>query len=333
MQALDNTVPAAAAAPPTTLAWLPVGLFGAVMGLAGLSIAWDLAHRTFGLPAWIGRGIGAAALLAFVALAVAYGIKAFAGFGAVRAEFAHPIAGNLFGTPLISLLLLPFVLADASLALARLAWVLGALGMTAFAWTVVSRWISVRHSGAQVAPSWIVPVVGMLDVPLAVPLLHWDGLHGVMLFGLAVGLVFALPLLTLLLGRLALEEPLPAPLQPSLLILLAPFAVGFSAYTTTVGRIDGFAAGLYMVMLFLVPVLLGRLRHLPQCSPFRVSWWAAGFPLAAAAVAALKYAAWDGTAVTGAIALVLLGIATLAVAGFLVQTVVGIGGGRLRELI
>ncbi len=331
MQALDNAAPATAPAS-TTLAWLPVGMFGAVMGLSGLSIAWGLAHQLFGAPAWIGRGIGIAALLAFAALAVAYGVKAAAGFGAVRAEFTNPVAGNLFGTPLISMLLLPFVLADASLALARLSWVLGAVGMTVFAWSVVIRWITVRHSGAQVAPSWIVPVVGMLDVPLAVPLLHWDGLHGVMLFGASVGLFFALPLLTMLLGRLALEEPLPAPLQPSLLILLAPFAVGFSAYTTTVGRIDGVAAGLYMVMLFLVPVLLGRLRHLPHCSPFRVSWWAASFPLAAAAVAALRYAAHDGGALTAAIALALLGIATLAIAVFLAQTVAGIARGRLREL-
>ena len=31
-----------------------------------------------------------------------------------------------------------------------------------------------------------VPVVGMLDIPLAAPVLHWDGLHGVMVFGLAI---------------------------------------------------------------------------------------------------------------------------------------------------
>lgn len=327
------TAPAAVRpAASTTLGYLPVGLFGAVMGLTGLALAWRLAHRTFGAPAVVGQAIGLLALLTFAVLAVAYGIKAAAGFGTVRAEFAHPVAGNLFGTPLISLLLLPLLLADTSLVLARVAWVLGAAGMTLFAWTIVTRWLSVRHTPAQVAPAWIVPVVGMLDIPLAVPVLHWDGLHGVMVFGLAVGLFFALPLLSLLLARLATEDALPPALQPSLLILLAPFAVGYSAYTATFGRVDAFAQGLLMIALFLLPVLLGRLVHLPACSPFRVSWWAASFPLAAAAVAALRYAAVADSAAMDAIALVVLGVASVVIALFVFQTVRGIAAGRLREL-
>ncbi|MCS0582821.1 SLAC1 anion channel family protein [Massilia pinisoli] len=326
------TAPAAAPAVSTTLAYLPVGTFGAVMGLTGLSLAWRLAHQAFGAPAAVGQAIGVLALVSFVVLAVAYGIKAAAGFYAVRAEFAHPVAGNLFGTPLISLLLLPFLLADVSLALARLAWVLGAAGMTVFAWTIVMRWLSVRHAPTQVAPAWIVPVVGMLDIPLAVPVLRWDGLHGVMVFGLAVGLFFALPLLAMVLHRLVTEEPLPVALQPSLLILVAPFAVGFSAYVATFGHVDAFAQGLVMVMLFLLPVLLGRLAHLPARAPFRLAWWAGSFPLAAAAVASLRYASVAGSAVMDAIALVVLGVATLVIGMFGVQTVRGILAGKLREL-
>jgi len=332
MQAFETAAVPAAAPAPTTLAYLPVGMFGSVMGLTGLSIAWRLAHGVLGAPAWIGQAIGIAALAAFVVLAIAYGVKAVSGFSAVRAEFANPIAGNLFGTPMISLLLMPFVLADFSLALARLSWVIGAVGMTLLAWAIVIRWISVRHTPTQVTPPWIVPVVGMLDVPLAVPLLQWDGLHGVMLFGLAVGLFFALPLLAMLLSRLIMEDPLPAPLQPSLLIILAPFSVGFSAYVATSGHIDGFAQGLYMIMLFLLPVLLGRLRHLPHCSPFKVSWWSASFPLAASAVAAMRYAAFDQGAVTEGLAILILAIASLVIAAFVVQTLVGVSKGKLREL-
>jgi tellurite resistance protein len=332
MQAADTVATPPAAPASTTLSYLPVGMFGSAMGLTGLSIAWHLAAHHFGLPPWIAQAIGALALLDFVVLAVAYAIKALSGFATVKAEFANPIAGNLFGTPLISLLLLPFVLVDYSLELARLAWVLGAVGMTVFGWAIVIRWITVRHTAPQIAPTWIVPVVGMLDVPLAVPLLQWQGLDGVMMFGTAVGLFFALPLLTMLLSRLAMEDPLPAPLQPSLLIVLAPFAVGFSAYVTTTGHIDGFAEGLYMVMLFVLPVLLGRLRHLPHCSPFKVSWWAASFPLAATAVAALKYAEHAQGWVTDGIAVVVLAIASLVIAVFVGQTVGAVARGKLREL-
>ena len=40
---------------------------------------------------------------------------------------------------------------------------------------------------------------------------------------------FAFPLFTLILSRLIFEEPMPQPQRPSLLILVATFAVSFSA--------------------------------------------------------------------------------------------------------
>ena len=99
---------------------LPIGLFAAVMGLTGLSVAWTMAHTRYGVPLWLGKSIGLMACAAFVALAAGYGTKAVIAAPAVKAEFRHPIAGNLFGTPLISLLLLPIPLAPLSLTLALL---------------------------------------------------------------------------------------------------------------------------------------------------------------------------------------------------------------------
>ena len=60
-------------------------------------------------------------------------------------------------------------------------------------------------------------------------------------------------------------------MKPSLLILVAPFAVGYSAYTVTTGQTDLFAEALSMLMMFMLAVLLDQLRHLPVCCPFRVS--------------------------------------------------------------
>ncbi|MCP3710015.1 hypothetical protein M3I54_24045 [Paraburkholderia sp. CNPSo 3274] len=48
------------------LGYLPVALFGSVMGLAGRSSAWRLAHRMYGMPLWIAQLIGALAMLAFL---------------------------------------------------------------------------------------------------------------------------------------------------------------------------------------------------------------------------------------------------------------------------
>jgi tellurite resistance protein len=148
---------------------LPIGLFGSVMGLTGLSIAWHLARAHFGAPAWIADAIGVVAIVAFVAIALGYTVKLLTAPDAVRAEFRHPIAGSLFGTLLISILLLPIVIAPVSLVLARVLWAIGAIAMNGFAWLIVSRWMSDRQQAAHATPAWIVPVVGLLDVPTFMP--------------------------------------------------------------------------------------------------------------------------------------------------------------------
>jgi tellurite resistance protein len=314
------------------LEYLPVGLFGSVPGLTGLSAAWRLAHLRYGTPGWIAAVVGAVAVAAFLALLAGYAMKLATAFPAVRAEFRHPIAGALFGTVLISLLLLPIVLAPYALILARALWIAGAVGMILFAWFIVSRWMSDRQQVAHATPAWFIPVVGLLDVPLALPALGLPPLHWLMVFALAVGLFFAVPLFTLVFSRLLFEPPLPDALKPSLLILVAPFAVGYAAYTLAAGQTDLFAEALYMLTLFVLAVLLGQLRYLPVCCPFRVSWWAVSFPLAACAVAALRFAAAVPGLATDAIALVLLALATLVIGFLLGRTLLGLARGELRTL-
>ncbi len=192
--------------------------------------------------------------------------------------------------------------------------------------------MSDRQQVAHATPAWIIPVVGLLDIPLALPTLSLPPMHGLMVFALAVGLFFAIPLFTLIVSRLIFEAPMPDALLPSLLILIAPFAVGYSTYVLTAGHADLFANALYMLTLFMLAVLLGRLRQLRSCCPFRVAWWAVSFPLAASAIAGLRFATVEPGLVTDAIAIVLLGLATIAVGGLLVRTLIGVARGELRTL-
>jgi len=99
--------------------YLPVGFFGSVMGLTGLSVAWHLAHEHYRVPSWISSFIGAIAVAEFIAIGIGYITKLITAPDAVLDEFRHPIAGNLFGRIPISLLLLPIVIAPVSLDLTR----------------------------------------------------------------------------------------------------------------------------------------------------------------------------------------------------------------------
>ena len=105
------------------LDYLPVGLFGSVMGVTGLSVAWRLAHVRYGAPEGIALVIAVVAVVAFVLMVAGYAIKLVTAFGAVREEFRHPIAGNLFGTILISLLQLTIVVEPFAHHLAQFVWV------------------------------------------------------------------------------------------------------------------------------------------------------------------------------------------------------------------
>ncbi len=313
--------------------YLPAGLFGSVMGLTGLSLVWRTLASRYRAPAWIADALAVIAVAAFVLLVAAYALKIATAADAVRAEFSHPITVNMFATFWVSLLLLPLVLAPFNLLLARVLWVIGAAGMAILAWYIVSRWMTTQHERPHAAPAWILPVVGLLDVPLAVPALDWlPQLQSLMVAGLAIGLFFAIPLFTLVFIRLIFEAPLPAPLQPTLLILVAPTAVGMSSYVATTGTVDLFAMSLYVVTLFLLAVVLGRLRHLPSCCPFKAGWWAVSFPLAACAIAALRFADAQPGWATEAIAIVLAALSTVVIVWLLGRTLFGIARGELREL-
>lgn len=328
-----SIIPSDAAAKPLGhLAYLPASLFGSVMGLTGLSVVWATMHAHFGAPSWIAHLLAVIAIAAFVVLAIAYAIKVATSPAAVANEVNHPIAVNMFATFWVSLLLLPLVIAPYSQMAAAVVWMFGAAGMMVFALYIVSRWLSRQHQMAHAAPAWILPVVGLLDMPLAVPLLDIPYTPALMLIGTAIGFFFAIPLFTLVFSRLVFEAPMPAALEPSLMILIAPFAVGMSTYVAVTGKMDLFARALYVLTLFMVLVLVGRLRHLPQCCPFRVAWWAVSFPLAAAAIAALKFALAEPAPFTNGIAFALVALATSVIGWLLVRTLCGVARGELRTL-
>jgi tellurite resistance protein len=297
---------------------LPVNLFASVMGLSGLAMAWRLAHESLGAPAVVGEAIGAFALGMFLLISAAYLTKLVKHPDAVRAEFNHPIAGNFFGTIAISLLLLSAVIAPYGASVSHTVWSVGVVATFVLCFLAVSRLLKGQVDASHAVPAWIIPGVATLDIAVTGAHMPMDWAPEINLLAGAVGAMLALALFVMIVSRLVHREPLALAMTPSLMMLMAPFAVGFLAYVNVVGGIDRFAALLFYFGLFMFAVVAPKVFR--SSVGFSPAWWAISFPMAALANAALKYAEFRASGPLWVLAVVLLAALTLALAILTVRT-------------
>ncbi|MDT4805985.1 Tellurite resistance protein TehA [compost metagenome] len=310
----------------TSIKNLPVNLFGSVMGLAGLGLAWRLAHQHFGISPLIGEAIGLFAALVFVVLGLGYLTKLARHRQAVINEFTHPIAGNFFGTIVIAILLLSVVAAPYSELLGQVLWTVGSLLTVILGGLVLSRLLQGKQDLQHAVPAWLIPGVASLDIAVTGAHMPMAWAAELNLLAMAVGAALALIFLTSIFPRLVHQEALAKGMVPSLMILVAPFEVGFLAYTNLFG-IDRFAAMLFYFGLFLAVVL--GFKVFRRDVPFAPSWWAISFPLAALANAALKYAHVRGGLPLQMIAWAILLFLTVALAVLTWKTLGSLVRGKL----
>ncbi|MBT1267975.1 SLAC1 anion channel family protein [Pseudomonas sp. VS38] len=306
---------------------LPINLFGAVMGLAGLSLAWQSASEYVAYAQMIGAVIGGFAILVFIALVAGYLTKWVKYPAAVKAEFNHPISGNFFGTVTIALLLLSAVVGSASTLISQGLWMLGSLLTMILAAIVLSRLLSGSQESQYAVPAWLIPGVAALDIAVTGAHMPMAWAYEFNLFAMAVGSVIALVFFTRIFSRLVHEPVMAKGMTPSLMILIAPFEVGFLAYTNFFGSVDYFASVLFYFGLFLFGVLAFKVFR--QAAPFSPAWWAISFPIAALSNAALKYADAKGGVILEAIAYLILAFLTIALAVLTVKTLKILFNGKL----
>lgn len=323
--------PTAAGPAPATGAYsirqLPINLYGAVMGLAGMALAWRLAVPAFGAPVVVGEAMGFFALTVFVAHSAGYLAKLALHPAAVREEFSDPVSGNFFGQLAISLLLLSSVLMPYGQAFAQALWTVGVAVTLALAWLVGSRLLKGKLAPGHMLPVWIIPGVGVLDIGVTGGHMPMAWAAEINLGAMAVGAMLALVLWTLIIHRLAHGDPLPARMRPSLMILMAPFAVGFLAWVHVFGQVDRFAGALFYFGLFVFAVVAPKVfRRDVRFSP---GSWAVSFPMAALASAAIVYAQAQGGALLHGLAGLLLGVLTLVLAVLTVRTLHWVFSGKL----
>jgi tellurite resistance protein len=302
---------------------LPVNLFSSVMGIAGLALAWRGASHLFGSSTLVADGIGVLALLVFAVLAVGYLLKWASFPDAVKSEFTHPVAGNFFGTIGIAILLLSSVLAPWSVPLQKLVWTIGAVATLALGYLVVSRVLKGNMTPTNVVPAWLIPGVASLDI--AVTGGAWG--HEINMLALGIGTAIAIVFYVMIFSRLVHADPLPNGMLPSLMVMIAPFEVGFLAYVNVTQRVDMFAAMLFYFGLFMFLVLAPRVFR--RSVPFGAAWWGISFPIAALVNAAIKYAGVADSVGLLILAAVLLAFLTVAIAVLLLRTLYWLYTGKL----
>lgn len=260
----------------------PISFFSIIMGLCGLTIAWEKAQAVFSVSLGITPIMLGITSSLFVIILLIYASKIILCPQAVVKELKHPVKLSFFPSISISLLLLSVAFLHTSEAVAHPLWIAGAVLHLGFTLYIISTWMHHEHFKVNhINPAWFIPAVGNVIVPIAGVTL---GYVDVSWFFFSIGIVFWIVLMTIFFNRILFFDPIDTNLLPTLFILIAPPAVGFISYVRLNGGMDNFANVLYFTALFLTLLLLSQTRRFIRL-PFFLSWWAYSFPLSAITIA------------------------------------------------
>ena len=310
---------------------LPVGYYGAVMGLVGLGLAARVAAPLFPgavrAPAYFTEPWVAIGVVLFLVLVPAYALKLVKHPKAVKEDFNNPLLLGFCGALPVGMALVAGGLAPYFPPLGSVLWWIAFFLLLAFQVWALVRFLRGGIALAQVNGGWLILLVGGIVLPGPGVTLGYAEASRVVF---AISSAAAAVLVPLLLYRAIAAPPLPPVLNPSWFILLVPpsliYANGVRLYPeATVLENLYFVALLFAVGLFYYARTSWRW-------PYGPPWWAFTFPLDALAYAAARYAQDNPGAVSKALAGVALGAATVVVAAVLLRWLFGVLIGALRRV-
>lgn len=271
----------------------PVSFYSMVLGLAGLTIAFQKAEELLGLPVSVSSGLLYFALAVFGVITIVYMLKIVLFREEVAAELRHPVRLNFLPAFSISLLLFSIAFLEINLTASRTFWIIGAALQLLFTIKVLSFWIQSENlEVTHMNPAWFIPVVGNILVPVAgVTVFNVE----ISWFFFSIGAIFWIILFAILIYRIIFHKPIQSKLLPTFFIFIAPPAVGFISYVKLSGVLNDLGRALYYFAIFLLLLLISQFRYIHK-SRFYLSWWAYSFPLAALTIAsALMFHLTDGS--------------------------------------
>jgi tellurite resistance protein len=260
-----------------------------VLGLVGLGSGWRLAHRLWGLPAFVGDVVLVLGILVWAVLVVLYAAKWVLARDAALAEMAHPVQCCFAGLAGVATMLVAAALLPLSHAIAVPLFAIGAVVTFVFAlWRTGQLWHGEREAGTSSAILYLPAVAGSFVTGTVVAALGYQD-WGQLAFG--AGLFSWLAIESVLLHRLYHGPAMPPPLRPTLGIQLAPPVVGAVCYLSVAPASPEVVAHALLGYGLLQALLLLRLLPWILEQPFAPSYWAFSFGVTALANAALIMAA------------------------------------------
>jgi len=300
----------------TFLQFFPMTLFASVSSMSSLSYAWGY----LGFAPWIKPCLSMLSVALFISLSIIYLLKWWKYPEMVKNDFMDPVASNLFGIFFISLLLVSNQVYAWNNLLALVIWVTGTLLTFLFAYMMITRWITKQQNALHALPVWLIPIVGLLDIPLTGHIFPIEIVHEVCLLFFAVGLLFTFIVTTMIFQRLIFQEGMASTLMPTLLLLSVPFTLLFSDYEQITQRQDLAATILFYTGFFLVLLLGRRILLCLMHVQFTITWWATSFPLAAITASSFRYASHTTLPAIKAIPFILLAVSVLVFLMLCLQT-------------
>jgi len=268
---------------------VPIGMYGAVMGITGLGLTVRAAATALPgyvrAPAYVSEPWVALGVLTFLVLLPLYVAKLARYPDAVREEFMNPMQLGFCGALPVGMFLVGGGLAPYWFAAGDAIWWIGFVLLLAFQIWALTRWLSGSIDLAHINAGWLIIMVGGIVAPgPGIALGHAEASR--FIFGISAS---AAPILvTLLFYRAIVGAPLPERFRPSWFILLVPpsliYANGLALYPGW-----DFIEPLYFFGLALAAALLLVSRSFARW-PYGPAFWAFTFPLDALAYAAARYA-------------------------------------------
>ena len=293
------------------LKFFPIMMFAIIMGLSGLTIAYEKAHELFHIPSIIGKGLLALDAISFAVILVFYVYKLLKYSGEVKKEFNHPIRINFFATVSISFLLISISFHPVSKDAAYYCFVIGTILQTYFTLRTISFWINQNLKLDHSNPAWFIPIVGNVLVPVAGSSFVDINL---LMYYFSIGMFFWIILTAILINRIIFHHQLAGKFIPTLFIFIAPPAVAFIAYVKMNGmQFDMFASFLYNLAIFFTFLLLFMYKNFLNLK-FFISWWAFTFPLTAVTIASMLAFKLTHVIIYKYLALLFLIMATVVIA-------------------